>query len=82
MKFYILLLSLFLIIITSCAKIDDNITTTSRSLIFRTNKVGILQTSSDVISWEYNDLGKKSLELFIGKIKEKILELVLDDFLS
>ena len=64
MKFYILLLSLFLIIITSCAKIEDNITTTSRSLLFRTNKVGIVQISSDGISWESNDLEKNSIDLY------------------
>ena len=72
MKFYILLLSLFLIIITSCAKIEDNITTTSRSLLFRTNKVGIVQISSDGISWESNDLEKNHWSYFLAKVKKML----------
>ena len=55
---HILLILYFILSIISCANNEDNMSSISRSLLFRTNNDGILEISSDASSWMLSDSEK------------------------
>tara|TARA_B100001250_G_C19100197_1_gene486634 strand:+ start:150 stop:401 length:252 start_codon:yes stop_codon:yes gene_type:complete len=68
------LLFVFIIFTTiSCSKDEDNFDKTSRILIFRMTNDGILQTSSDGLSWRLNssEKTKNSWNTVLESVKSK-----------